>query len=411
LIGREPDLSLTQKLSEVRRTWPDSVILVVLEKSCDAQCLRIVRAGADDCLSLQDAQVGLAHSLVQASDRRQSLYVVKGSLELLGRTLAEGHSPKILARMHEAVNQMTLCSRLFQQLGKTSGWRPERTDLNEIMRDLSNLLRSLLGSDCELCMVYEEELAPVSFDRVVVERLLLGLTQMLGQTSRHRRLILRTRALSVIAAQALSNGTLEPGDYTGLTILVTGPDFGMELRAGLAQLPSGQLWDFESDPRQCAQLHLYWRNQSVEMKHANRLLQVPPLGETILLVEDEDEVRQLARQTLEAMGYTVLEAREPREATMLTELHPGSIHLLVMDILLPKMDGFELADRLLKLRPQARVLYLSGTDVRPRENVILVRKPFSAEQLLMRVREALNTPLPAVTEPLDEMWDYSHFHN
>jgi DNA-binding NtrC family response regulator len=118
--------------------------------------------------------------------------------------------------------------------------------------------------------------------------------------------------------------------------------------------------------------------------------------ETVLLVEDEEQVRELARRVLERAGYTVLTARDAEAATALADRHAGHIHLLVTDMLLPKLSGRELAARLSIHRPAIKVLYISGTSegsvarLRMLEpGTEFLEKPFSLDRLLRTVRQAL----------------------
>jgi CheY-like chemotaxis protein len=119
-------------------------------------------------------------------------------------------------------------------------------------------------------------------------------------------------------------------------------------------------------------------------------------SETVLLVEDEDAVRKFARLALEMSGYTVLEARHGAEAILLAERYDGPIHLLVSDVIMPKMGGGVLAEKLLEARPGIKVLFVSGyTDdavVRHgilHEDVAFLQKPFTPQSLTRRVREVL----------------------
>ena len=119
--------------------------------------------------------------------------------------------------------------------------------------------------------------------------------------------------------------------------------------------------------------------------------------ETILLVEDEEGVRELARDILRASGYTVLEARSGHEALLLCERHQGPLDLLLTDVVMPRMSGRELAERLGPLRPDVSVLYMSGytDDAVIRHGVqgagtAFLQKPFSPAALVQRVRETLD---------------------
>jgi CheY-like chemotaxis protein len=118
--------------------------------------------------------------------------------------------------------------------------------------------------------------------------------------------------------------------------------------------------------------------------------------ETILLVEDQDEVRDMARDILEMSGYSVLEARNGAEAVRLCEQHAGPIEVLVTDVVMPQMSGRQLADRLVSGRPDLKVLYMSGyTDeaIAPHgildPGVAFLPKPFSPDALSQKVREVL----------------------
>jgi DNA-binding response OmpR family regulator len=118
--------------------------------------------------------------------------------------------------------------------------------------------------------------------------------------------------------------------------------------------------------------------------------------ETILLVEDEGSLRAIAREILEEHGYTVIDAAGPTEAVEVAGRHPGGIHLLVTDVVMPGMNGRVLAQTLLATRPMLRVLYMSGytDDVIAQSGVLesgtlLLEKPFTARALLGRVRTAL----------------------
>jgi DNA-binding NtrC family response regulator len=121
--------------------------------------------------------------------------------------------------------------------------------------------------------------------------------------------------------------------------------------------------------------------------------------ETVLLVEDEEQVRELGRRVLERAGYTVLAAVDAESAVAIADRHAGHIHLLITDIVLPRVSGRELAARLGIHRPAIKVLYVSGTtdNAVSRHRMLdpgteFLEKPFSLERLLLKVRQALGTP-------------------
>ena len=127
--------------------------------------------------------------------------------------------------------------------------------------------------------------------------------------------------------------------------------------------------------------------------------------ETILVVDDEPEVCQLARDCLVAAGYEVLDATDGEEALRTAEAYTGAIHLLLTDVVMPRQNGVELAGRLTRLRPETKVLYMSGFAVVGAQPELLsgpglepgdpiLAKPFSCETMMRKIREVLGSPSP-----------------
>jgi CheY-like chemotaxis protein len=135
-------------------------------------------------------------------------------------------------------------------------------------------------------------------------------------------------------------------------------------------------------------------------------LEIPSGTETVLLVEDEEGVRALSRQVLQDNGYIVLEARDGFEALALSENHAGPIHLLLTDVVMPKLSGSALAERLMPLRPEMKLLFVSGfTESALVRNGVLtgevecLLKPFTFDILARKVREVLDQPAQPLTRP------------
>ena len=118
----------------------------------------------------------------------------------------------------------------------------------------------------------------------------------------------------------------------------------------------------------------------------------PAASRTILVVEDRDDVRALARDILEETGYQVLEAQDPNDALRIAEQHRATIDLLLTDLVMPQMSGIDLAKRLQTLRPDMQVLYMSGFVSSGVPAGELVKKPFKADALTQKVRELLEAP-------------------
>jgi len=184
--------------------------------------------------------------------------------------------------------------------------------------------------------------------------------------------------------------TKEPGKGTGL---------GLSTVYGIVKQSDGHVSVY-SEPGKGATFKIYLPRveQAVEQTEARPALADLPRGsETILLVEDEGALRELARESLQMLGYAVLPARHGKEALQLGRRHTGPIHLLVTDVVMPEMNGRELAGRLAGLRSDVKALYMSGYagEAVVRHGVLdngnaFLQKPFTVDVLARKVREVLD---------------------
>jgi DNA-binding NtrC family response regulator len=180
---------------------------------------------------------------------------------------------------------------------------------------------------------------------------------------------------------------------------------------GIAEQAGGHVWAF-SEPGVGTTFKVHLPEVRDAEEHATELTSRKPAArgaETLLLVEDEDSVRSLAREVLESQGYRVIEAEDGVEALRVAAAHDGPIQMLVTDVVMPRMGGGELAEKLAGMRPGIRVLFVSGyTDdsiirhgVRERSSAFL-QKPFALDAFAARVREVLDAPAPedAASDPV-----------
>jgi two-component system, cell cycle sensor histidine kinase and response regulator CckA len=190
--------------------------------------------------------------------------------------------------------------------------------------------------------------------------------------------------------------TKEKGKGTGL---------GLSTVYGIVKQSGGNIWVY-SEPGEGTTFKIYLPRVDEPLEELRRRVEVKevPRGtETILIVEDEEDVLKLAGRILSRQGYKVLEASQGLDAFLLAEKYEDLIHLLVTDVVMPKIGGRELADRIAEIRPEIKVLYMSGyTDNAIihhgvlREGMEFIQKPFTVEGLARKVREVLDKDLKPV---------------
>jgi len=333
-----------------------------------------------------------------------------------------------LAQIQRSADRAAGLTRQLLAFSRRQILAPRILELNRLVAGTVSAIRGVVGSRIDVIQVLAADLPPVLADPGQVEQLLL----QLGTHAREAmpdggRLELRTNPIRVDAAFAGRHLGLAPGDYVTLTVRDTGrgmdsdtlahvfdPFFsgkpiGEGLGLGLASVygivkQSGGYISAESAPGEGTAFIIYLPRQGNAGAVRGR---GAPDGaaagtETVLLVEDEEQVRELARRVLERAGYTVLAASDAESAVAMADRHPGDIHLLITDVVLPRVSGRELAARLGIHRPAIKVLYVSGTtdNAVARHRMLdpgteFLEKPFALERLLQKVRLALGTPEPA----------------
>jgi two-component system cell cycle sensor histidine kinase/response regulator CckA len=299
-------------------------------------------------------------------------------------------------------------------------------DINRVVEELDKILRRLIGEDVELSTVIARDLGMVKADPSQVEQVLMNLVvNARDAMPKGGRLTVETRNVNLPTPRPILGGeALAAGEYVVMSVTDSGtgmdeatrrrifePFFttkepGKGTGMGLATVygivkQSGGHIDVTSAPNQGARFDVYLPRAAAEREKPprRRAITRPDGGtETVLLVEDDELVRKAGRRILETEGYQILEAANGAEALGIAEKFSGTIDLLLTDVVMPRMNGRDLATALRTVRPGIKVIYVSGyaggliDSDDPRERRAHLRKPFSPTALLSKVREHLDEP-------------------
>src|SRR5436309_1044541 len=352
---------------------------------------------------------GIAH------DFNNVLTAVLGSIELL--LLDEPPGRPHREELDIIRDAATRAKDLIRQLLAFSArqvLQPAVVDLNRLVRDVAKMLRRLIGEDIKLETLLAPELGAVRVDAGQMEQVLVNLAvNARDAMPEGGRLTIKTDNVDAGGSQVLLHvsdsgvGMDEEVQAHLFEPFFTtkprgkGSGLGLATVYGIVRQSGGHI-AVDSAPGRGATFRVYLPRVEAPLDPTDRPRPVtaPAAGsETILLVEDEHLVRLLARKVLERAGYRVLVAAGGAEALDLAERYAGPIHLLLTDVVMPEMSGRELAHRLASLRPDARVLYMSGyADEAIAQHGVLdpgtafLQKPFTPDGLARKVREVLDQP-------------------
>jgi two-component system cell cycle sensor histidine kinase/response regulator CckA len=324
--------------------------------------------------------------------------------------------------LSEIVNATDRAAEIARQLLAFSRDEPSRPcvlDVNEVVSGMEPMLRSLIREDVDVVVSLADEIPPVHVDRTQLERVILNLVvNARDAIRRDGRIEIMTRQ-SVLDDGPASPAQLRPGSYVALCVSDTGsgidPDtrqrlfdpffttkrqgkgtgLGLSIVYGIVEQLAGAVV-VESEPGKGAVFTVFIPTVAAEIPTGNRSGEEPrgPVtggAETILVVEDEAALRSLLELVLSEAGYSVLTAADGAEALAIVDRPDPDIDLVVTDSIMPKVSGEELVGRLQAIRPETRVIQMTGyTDRGPVEDEVIT-KPFDPEALLRRVREVLDT--------------------
>ncbi len=344
------------------------------------------------------------------------LTAIAGHGELLLDGLRAGDPLAEHARqIRKAADRAAELTRQLMTFCRHQAGSPTVVDLNAVVAGMERLLARLLGEDVTLTAHCDPGLWPVWADAGQMEQTLLTLVMNARDAMpQGGRLTVETRNAALPGAEGPARHVLLAVRDTGrgmdratrerlfepfFTTKEVGKGLGLSLATvyGIVTQAGGHI-EVESEVGQGATVFVYLPRLVAVAGPAEGA--GPPAargGETVLLVEDEEMVRGLARRILAAHGYAVLEARNGVQALEVAARHGGPIHLLLTDVVMPQLSGRQLADQLLPQRPAMRVLFMSGyaDDTALRRGVYeaaadLLPKPFSPDALAHKVREVLD---------------------
>jgi len=368
---------------------------------------------------------GIAH------DFNNLLMVISGYSEFLLERV--GPDPRLRGPAQEISNATQRATSLTRQLlafSRKQMLAPKVLDLNEVVAENLKMLTRMIGEDIDLVMVPGPGLGSVRADPGQIDQVIMNLAvNARDAMPQGGKLTIETANTALDENFARTHTPLTPGDYIVLAISDTGigmdtdtqsrifePFFttkgakgtglGLSTVYGIVKQSGGFIF-VDSQPQRGTAFRAYFprvdaREDAATAADALGLPRPAHGGETILLVEDETNLRRLARQYLETQGYKILEAADGAAALQIVDGYKATIDLLLTDVIMPGMNGREMAAQITNLLPGLRVLYMSGYT----ENAIghdgtldaginLLQKPFSLPALKDRVREVLDSePIP-----------------
>jgi two-component system cell cycle sensor histidine kinase/response regulator CckA len=362
---------------------------------------------------------GIAH------DFNNLLTAVSGYAELLHGKFEVNDPNRVYA--DEILRSSGRAAALTRQLlafSRRQVLQPRVLDLNGVVRGVDGLLRRLIGENIELHTALDPNLGPIKADQGQVEQIIMNLA-VNGRDAMAKggALTIETRNVTLDDSYTTAHNRARKGPHILLAVSDTGCGMSAETQShmfepffttkeqgkgtglglatvyGIVKQSGGDIWVYSEVGRGSTfKVYLPRTDGAPEAPRRETTRMRPKRGsETILLAEDAEVLRRLLREILVQNGYTVLLAGNGEEALRRSREHPGPIHLLVTDMVMPQMSGRELASRLVPQRPETKVLYMSGyTEEAIATHGVLdagtafLEKPFSPDSLARKVREILD---------------------
>jgi PAS domain S-box-containing protein len=360
-----------------------------------------------------------------AHDFNNILGIINACAEFLRDRIDPSAEPsQYIDNIKKATERGSSLTRQLLTFSRSSTVQPRVLDVNERLKDVSKLLRPLMGDDVEILIVAKSPAAVVEADPGQLDQIVVNLAvNARDAMPRGGKFILETRSEQFDEAFAEQHQNMAPGKYVLLAVSDTGsgmdsatasrifePFFttkeqgkgtglGLSTVYGIVKQSAGHILVY-SEPGHGTTFKIYLpsADHKIGLESTTEVETVAPKrqGTTILLVEDDEIMRSLTKKVLEEHGYTVIEADDGKSAIEWAESHPDPVNLLLTDVVMRRVSGPELVDRLHASRPDLKVVYMSGYTgelIAEREvlnrGITLLEKPFSRTALLNTIHDTL----------------------
>jgi PAS domain S-box-containing protein len=366
-----------------------------------------------------------------AHDFNNLLTIIKGYIELaLNRCQDQPELRGDIQHIEEASDRAVALVRQLLAFGRKQVLKPKVLDINTIVLNLDKLVRRLMSANIEMKTNVGKNLGAIKADPGQIEQVIMNLVVNARDAMPDGgRLLIETSNVDLDASYFRDPVAIKPGAYVLLAVSDTGvgmsadtvahifepfyttkesgrgTGLGLSTVYGIVKQSGGYIWaNSELGKGSTFKVYLPRVDELAEASSATRTVQPADRKgrETILLVEDEPELRELARMVLSGRGYSVIEAGNPDDAERHAQNHGSDIQLLLTDVVMPGIGGRELARRITSRHPNIRVLYMSGytnnviaEDGMLEAGLSFLQKPFTPQHLVQKVRETLDRGVSA----------------